>query len=336
MTMQFRPLAAVAPPESPDRLPARSTDDVQVDEHVDGLVGGAISDEAVLTLRRHIWPAGVVETAQAEDILAINEQVLVPSDAWTMFFVEAISEFLTNTGNPRGTLSQMQADWLIVHMDRGGLVPTPAKIALLVHLLEKMAAPATMKRYILAQIERAVITGGGVSAQECALLRRVIFTQSASGSARVDADEAELLFRIKDATLDADNAPEWTTLFVQGIANYLQSWQGLTGVTYAPRDEIGPEPVPMRRATDRPVACELRTSANGLVSAVRGRGAGSTGGFGRRRTDRPTPDFVAEQRAEYRVSADNQQWLDDRLPADGDLDPMEQALMAFMRSERRS
>jgi len=299
----------------------------------DGLIDGAISEEAVLSLRRQIWPAGVIEASQAEDILAINEDVLSPSPVWTLFFVEALAEFLLNTGNPRGTLSQVQADWLIVHLDRGGLVPSPAKIALLVHLLEKMDhAPATMKSYILAQIERAVVASDGIRAQDCALLRRVIFTQGAAGPAQVNSDEAAMLYRIKDAMLGADNAPEWTTLFVQGIANYLQSWQGLA-TPDAPKERTQ-EPAPMRRATD--MAREVRTSANGLVSAVRGRGFGGAGGFGRRRTDSPARDIVAEERAEYRVSHDSQQWLDDRLPADGDLDAMEQALMVFMRADRRS
>lgn len=312
MTMQFRPLPG-------------------------DLIDGAISEAAVLALRREIWPAGVIDAVQADDILAINEDVLRPSPEWTTFFVEAISEFLLNTGNPPGTLSQAQADWLILRLDHGERFHSPAKIALLVHLLEKMdETPAAMKGYTLAQIERSVIAGArngtGVNAADCALMRRVIFTQSGSGPARVDADEAEMLFRIKDATLDADNAPEWTTLFVQGIANYLQSWKGLSAPAPAPERMIGP--VPQRRATDR--GHEVRTSANGLVSAVRGPGLRGGGGFGRRRTDRPTPNFVAEARAEYTVSHDNQQWLDDRLPPDGDLDPMEQALMAFMRADRGS
>jgi len=319
MTMQFRPLAA------------------------DGLIDGAISEEAVLALRRQVWPAGVVDAAQAEDILSINEDVHRPSPAWTTFFVEAITEFLINTSNPRGSLSEAQADWLVLRMDHGGRLNSPAKIELLVHLLEKMdSPPATMKSYILGQIERAIIFGigptrkdvdagdvGRVSVEECTLLRRVIFTPAGSGPPRVNADEAEMLFRIKDATLDADNAPEWTTLFVQGIANYLQSWQGLTlpSAEHEPADEPFPTPRDIGNGAPR----EVRTSANGLVSAVRGRGFG--GGFGRRRTDNPR-DFVAEERAEYTVSPDNQQWLDARLAADGDLDPMEQALMTFMRAGR--
>jgi len=339
MTIQFRPQADAG--EIHALADAGLTGGL-----VASLIDGAISDEAVLALRRQIWPTGVVDAAQAEDILAINEDVRRPSPAWTTFFVEAMTEFLIETGNPRGSLSEAQTDWLILRLDRGGRLNSPAKIELLVHLLEKMdATPATMKSYLLVQIERAVISGTGatrkdadagdvgrVTAEECALLRRVIFSPTGSGPPRVNADEAEMLFRIKDATLGADNAPEWTTLFVQGIANYLQSWQGLTlpSAEHEPADE--PVPAPRDRANG--VAREVRTTANGLVSAVRGRGFGGNGGFGRRRTDHPSRDFVAEQRAEYIVSPDNQQWLDARLPQDGDLDPMEQALMAFMRADR--
>jgi hypothetical protein len=130
---------------------------------------------------------------------------------------------------------------------------------------------------------------------------------------------------------------------VQGIANYLQSWQGLTlpAAEHAPpQGFLADVPVPTLRDTSSASAREVRTSANGLVSVVRGRGFGGVGGFGRRRTDGPsrddfsTRDFLAEDRAEYTVSPDNQQWLDAKLAPDGDLDPMEQALLRFMRADR--
>jgi hypothetical protein len=69
----------------------------------------------------------------------------------------------------------------------------------------------------------------------------------------------------------------------------------------------------------------VRTSPNGLLSAVRG------GGFGRRQ---PARDIVAEERADYAVTPVEKQWLDSRIEADGKLDPLEQALLAFLQEER--
>jgi hypothetical protein len=306
----------------------------------DALVEGVISDDAILALRRQIWPDGVVDIAEVEEILAINDQVRRPSKAWITFFVEAVTEFLLNTSQPHGYLSQTQTDWLIVRLDRNGRLDSPAKLELLVHLLEKLdGAPETMNAYVLTQLERAVVSGTGptrdpehpdtppagcITAEECALIRRVIFAPSSYGSAHINADEAEMLFRIKDATLAGDNAPEWKTLFVQGIGNYLQGWQGLA-MPSAAQEAAHQRFLNARNPGIGGILGQMvRTSPNGLVSAVRGTG------FGRRQ---PTRDFVAEERADHLVTGKEQHWLDAQIAADGQVDPLETALIAFLREE---
>jgi len=59
----------------------------------------------------------------------------------------------------------------------------------------------------------------------------VIFASGGDGPASVSQAEAEMLFRIKDATLGGANAPDWQRLFVQGVGNYLQGWNGARGIT---------------------------------------------------------------------------------------------------------
>jgi hypothetical protein len=306
----------------------------------DALVEGTISDDAVLALRRQIWPGGVVDAVQVDEILQLNEQVHRPGKAWIAFFVEAVTEFLLNTSEPRGYLSDMQADWLILRMDRDGRLDSPAKLELLVHLLEKFdATPERMNAYILVQIERAVVFGAGptrnpddtepppagsITAEECALIRRVIFAPAGYGPAHVSVEEAEMLFRIKDATLGGDNAPEWTTLFVQGVANYLQGWQGLAMPTAA--QEVAHERFLNARnpGVGGFLGQIVRSGPNGLLQTVR------RGGFGRRQ---PARDFVAEERADYVVTPAEQHWLDAQIEADGTIDPLEQALLSFLREE---
>jgi hypothetical protein len=306
----------------------------------DALTEGAISDDAIVALRRQIWPNGVVDIAEVEEILAINDQVRRPSKAWIDFFVEAVSEFLRSTSQPHGYLSEAQADWLIVRMDRDGRLDSPAKLELLVHLLEKMdGTPSRMNAYILVQIERAVVFGAGptrdpehpdtppagcITAQECALIRRVIFAPSSYRASHVSAEEAEMLFRIKDATLGGDNAPEWKTLFVQGVANYLQGWQGLA-MPSAEQEAAHERFLGARNPGIGGFLGQIvRTSPNGMLSAVR------SVGFGRRPQAR---DVVAEQRADYAVTPDEQHWLDAQIAADGQVDPLETALIAFLHED---
>jgi hypothetical protein len=302
------------------------------------LIDGAISDDAILALRRQIWPDGVVDTDEIDAILDINEQVRAPGKAWIAFFVEAVTEFLINTSHPRGYLSETQADWLIVRMDRDGRLDSPAKLELLVHLLERFdSTPERMKAYVLVQIERAVVFGAGptrhadeapaagqITAAECALIRRVIFAPGGSGPARVSADEAEMLFRIKDATLDGDNAPEWTTLFVQGVANYLQGWQGLTMPTAEQENSHARFLASRNSGIGGFMGRMVRTGPNGLVQAVR------APGFGRRA---PTRDFVAEARADHTITPYEKQWLDAHVGADDQVDPLEAALIAFLQQD---
>lgn len=90
-----------------------------------------------------------------------------------------------------------------------------------------------LRSYALAQIEQAVLTGEGptrksgalekghVSKAEAGLLRRLLFASGSDRPAGVSQAEAEALFRIKDASLGGDNAPEWKQLFVQGVGNYI-------------------------------------------------------------------------------------------------------------------
>ncbi|KUR78218.1 hypothetical protein [Novosphingobium sp. FSW06-99] len=304
------------------------------------LVEGTISDEAIVALRRQIWPDGVVDIDEVEEILALNEEVRRPSKAWIGFFVEAVTEFLMNTSEPRGYLSEAQADWLIVRMDRDGRLDSPAKLELLVHLLERMdGTPARMNAYILVQIERAVVFGAGptrdadhpgtppagcITAEECALIRRVIFAPSSTGASHVSVEEAEMLFRIKDATLGADNAPEWQTLFVQGVANYLQGWQGAR-MPSAEQEAAHQRFLDGRNPGVGGVLRKMaRLSPNGLLSEVR------SGGFGRRQ---PPRDHVAEQRATFAVTDSEQNWLDTQVATDGEVDPLEAALIAFLRDD---
>lgn len=289
------------------------------------LSNGAISDEQVIALRRQVWPDGVVDVNEVEAVFALNEQVTQPSKAWTEFFVEAVIEFLNHGSETRGYLSDMQANWLLERLDRGAGLDTPAKLELLVHLLEKMdGVPARIKDYAMAHVERGVINDGVIAAEECKLLRRMIFAPSSYGPARVSAEEAEMLFRIKDATLGAANAPEWQTLFVQGVGNYIQGWQGLEMPT-AEQEQRHEAFLAARNPGVGGLLSQMaRVNPNGFVSAAR------QGLFVRRAPER---NYDAEEAADHAVTPLEQQWLDAHIQADGTIDPLEAALIAFLQEK---
>lgn len=297
---------------------------------------GAIDAEEILALRQAGWADGAIDPEEAESLFLANEQLRQPSAEWSALFVEALSNFVVNTVEPSGYVDQAMADELVARIDRDGKVDTLAELELLVRVLEiATSTPPSLKTYALRQIEDAVLTGEGptragsldpktVNAAECDLLRRVIFAAGGDRPAAVSKAEAEMLFRIKDAALYEVNAPQWQTLFVQGVANYLLGFGGN-------------EPLPRERADE-------------LDQFMRAEGAGVGGFLARVATSKPdfdgfgsllrsgddadyldSYDDAAAHAAEF--DAAEQGWLHDRLEADEELDELEKALIAFIDAE---
>lgn len=293
---------------------------------------GAITAEEVLDLRRAAWPDGHIDQTEAEAILAINDVVASKSPEWIDFLVEAVGEYVLNSTEPKGYVADGTADWLIARLDRDGRLDSQAELELLVRVLEKaLGTPDRLKDYALAQIERAVLTGegptrdggtlsaGSITEAECRLLRRAIFASGGDRPAGVSRREAEMLFRLKDATLGADNAAEWQRLFVQGVGNYLQGWTGGYAIS---RDRAADLESFMNNTSSgfgslfgrmsRLGAKDLRSAAQSLLA------------------DTPARDYAGEAGTEAAITSSEQAWLDEKIGADGQIDPLEEALLAFL------
>lgn len=293
---------------------------------------GAISADDILALRRAGWDDGALDPEEADAIFTLNDALAERGAEWTQFFVEAIGEFVVNGAPPRGYVSEDNAAWLIARIDRDGRLDGMAELELLVRVLERaLNAPASLKSYVLAQVERAVLTGtgptrgagelvaGNINATETQILRRVLFAPAGDGPASVSLAEAELLFRLKDAALGAANAPEWKRLFVQGVGNYLE---GLVSST---------------AQIDRERAVELEAEMAQTESSVLGflgRMAKSAPTAFRTVYDGPVSpearDRLAELAAARAITAGEREWLDGHVEADGTVDEYEQALIDFL------
>jgi len=293
---------------------------------------GVITADEVLALRRSAWPDGRIDQTEAEAILAINDVVSARSPEWIDFLVEAVGEYVLNGTEPKGYVADSTADWLIARLDHDGSLDSAAELELLVRVLEKaLGTPDRLKDYALSQIERAVLTGegptrdggaldaGSITAAECKLLRRVIFASGGDRPAAVSQREAEMLFRLKDATLGAANAPEWQRLFVQGVGNFLQGWTGGRAISRDRAAEL--ESFMSDRSSSfgsffgrmsRVGAKDLRSAAQDLLSGA------------------PARDFAKEAGAEAEITSPEQAWLDRRIGIDGQTDALEAALLAFL------
>jgi len=302
---------------------------------------GAITATEILSLRREGWADGRIEPAEAEALFVLNDHLAERTGEWVDFFVEALSEFVLAGGNPRGFISEDQAEWLIGRMDRSGQVETMAELELLARLFDKAErVPERLKGYALAQVEQIVLTGTGptrdggmveaarITPAECRLLRRFIFSFAGDTAAGVSRAEAEMLFRLKDATLGADNAPEWTDLFVQGVANHLTAhnhFQPLSTERARELDGFMNDTTPRMGAFFGRMA---KADLGGSFSDA----AGRVLGFGRKGAGRDHAAAVAD---DARITEEEEAWLQGKVEANRELDSLDKALLRFLAAEER-
>jgi hypothetical protein len=293
---------------------------------------GAISADEILSLRRMGWGDGSIRAEEAAAIFDVNDALVQPTAEWSDFFVEAIGDYVLSGAEPRGYVSEDAANWLIERLDRDGQLKGMTELELLVRVLERgFNVPQQLKSYILQQLEQAVLTGSGptrsgelvagsINTTEAALLRRVLFAPAGDGPAAVSCIEAELLFRLKDASLGAANAPEWKRMFVQGVANYLQGVASRTA-------QISREQAAELEAF---VADDSTHVARFLGRMVQSSPDAFGVAFGKKQ---PTRDPLAELSEAEKVDAAEKQWLDAHVKADGTIDEYETALIAFLAED---
>jgi hypothetical protein len=297
--------------------------------------GKALSADELRQLRAQVWADGAVSSAEAEKLFDMNRSV-EPSKDWTEFFVEALCEFILSQSEPRGYVTEDEASWLLRHISRDGRVETRAELELIVKLLEHAEyAPPSLRRIALGAIEQSVLTGEGatrapgdavpgrVDDGEVALIRRLIFAPAGDGPAKVSAAEAEMLFRLKDASLGKDNSPEWKKLFVQGVANHLMAHQNYTPPS--PTEELRLE-APYKSQPFGHVLSKLGSDlprAHELHDAVFGENQHNAIG-----------KVESEVAADAEVTANERDWLQRFYDQDGQRDEYEQALLDFLAEDR--
>lgn len=293
-----------------------------------------ITAEELRALRGEVWGDGSVSAPEAEKLFDLN-RLVEPSSEWTDFFVEAICEFMLSQGEPRGYVTEDEASWLLRRVNREGRVETNAELELIVKLLERAEyAPGSLRRFALGAIEQAVLTGEGPTRQgkpaesprvddaEAAMIRRLIFAPASDGPAKVSAAEAEMLFRLKDATVGEDNSPEWKRLFVQGIANHLMAHQGYTPPS--PSEEMQLE----ARYQSRPLSHVVARLGDDNASPHEVREAL----FGDRQ-DEAIEKLNHEIDADAAVTSAESNWLKRLYDQDGQRDEYEQALLDFLAKD---
>jgi hypothetical protein len=285
--------------------------------------GHRITPDDVLAVRRAVWPDGRVSDSEAGFVFDLNRLIGEPTPEWRDFFLDALTDYVVNQKAPRGYVDEANAVWLIAEVDRDGEQAGRLEIELVVKVVERaLNCPPRLRSWALAALEAVVLRGNRtVDAGECALLRRLVFAPGGEGGLVVGDDEAEALWRLKDACLDSDNAPEWKILFVQAVGNHLMAWSDYRPLA---RDE----------------AARLEAFVNDDHSSVLGffsrmRGASPLAEAAKLFKDAPRIDYDAALAAAEAITPEEQEWLDRHVEADGARDPYEEALLAFVAAEKK-
>ncbi len=201
----------------------------------------AIRAEDVLGLRRLVWADAAVSADEANALMALNAACPVQAPEWIDYFVEVMVDYIVHQQQPEGYVDADKAKWLMDWIDKDGRLDSRGELELLVKVMETATlVPEALRVYALKQVEAAVLTGEGptrreridgngvldphgINETEVELLSRILYAQGGDNSLIVSTDEADMLFRIKDKTIDAVNAPQWAGLFVHAVANHLMA-----------------------------------------------------------------------------------------------------------------
>ncbi|GAB4527818.1 MAG: hypothetical protein Tsb0019_29860 [Roseibium sp.] len=301
---------------------------------------GHVGEDDVIVLRRHIYGDMVVSLDEGAALFRLNNSGSTFADTWYELFPEAIADILVHQARPEGYVSEDNAAWLITQINANGTICTRTELDAVLHVLEKAReAPDLLSQFALRAVADSVITGTGatrsgsqlvpgvISDGEVELLRRVLYAGAGSNGSAVSRSEAEILFDLNDATVEAKNAPAWSELFAKGIANYLMA---MSGFTPPPRD------VALAREDwlDQPGGFE-----GGLGGFFKKMFGGGVSGVREAYGDRPDP--FAERGASMSaniaeteiVTEDEAAWLIRRIGGDGLLHENEKALLRFIREE---
>ena len=292
---------------------------------------GRITADDVLDLRQHVYGAPAIMQGQAEALFELDHASAEKCPEWTDLFAEAIASYVVEQQHPPGYVDDVKAQWLIEHVTRDGRIDTGAELEAVIGVVEKATkSPDRLVRFALETVRDTVLSGSGparrggeykpgvVSEADVALVRRILYAKGGDQHIAVTRAEAEILFDINDATVEAENHPSWSDLFVKAVANSILFYSG-----YA---------VPTREEALRQEKWLAEPADIGGFLFKLGGSLGAV--FSSYKLLVPSnPSETAEDRiaAASHVTEDEARWLLSRLQRDDRLHANEKALLSFLR-----
>lgn len=299
---------------------------------------GRVEPSDVMAMRQSTYGDGVVCREEAIGLFAVHTNCATKCVEWDEFFVEALSDFLVHHVEPAGYVNEKQASWLVSAISRNGTVATKTELELLITILEKARmSPERLSAFALSQVAEAVIDHRGplagnhrrdrvISASDVALLRRILYAFGGHSSVGISKSEAEVLFRLNDESIEAENDPAWSDLFVKAIANYVMS---VSRYAVPTREEA------LRQEEWLDTTHESRSFFNRMLAD------GLKGVLAAYMAKNDIEELYAAKNAAHEaaegeaqvINEGEAQWLVQRINHDGYIRSNEKTLLSFLKSE---
>jgi len=197
-------------------------------------------DDADVSLLRDAWQNDCFITAdEAESLIALNACCPRKDPAWTVFYVEALTDYFVNQVEPEGYLTAEKARHLCESIAPKGLVVRKSDLELLISVLDQSRwSPASLSRLALEQVKCAVVHGvgplrpavpeatGTIREHEVDLIRRILYAYGGERPVAITRPEMEVLFDINDAIADPQANASWSDLFVKAATNVVMAASG--------------------------------------------------------------------------------------------------------------
>lgn len=296
---------------------------------------GEITEADVLAIRKALYADGTIDASDADAVFALHRSTAKHAPQWTECFVEMLTDHLVHQAAPEGYVTAENAAWLLERIQQAGKPVGRAEFELVINILDKSRwSPQSLARFALEQARTSIVTGTGplrdppveapaaVTDADVDALRRIIYAFGGDGNITISRPEAEALFALNDATVDAANAESWRDLFVKAIANCVLT---TSGYVVPSREQALARDAWLDRRGDLSAANMLKGMFSGYRQVSREEQLLA-------RLERQKIEIVTGEAVEVADAA----WLAARLGRDEKMTPNETALLAFLKEENPS
>lgn len=200
---------------------------------------GRVTAADVSAIRQMVYPDGRIGADEATFLMRVEAAAGEFDPEWSALFREAFIDFCVHQSEPHGYVSPENADWLIQCISADAHTRTATELEMLIGIVETARwVPEKLSNFLIEELKSCVLAGttplangakshpGVVDPGEVDLIRRALTAAGGEGHVAITQAEAEILFDINDATVGANNAPEWDELFVRSILNHVLGYSG--------------------------------------------------------------------------------------------------------------